>query len=575
MRQDRGSENRFPQSASLPGKKAFCFGKPNRKEVLALSLRRAEEKRKNMKTGAYILTVVILFVGAILAVNSPDSISMLFIGVMEVVILLGALFGILPAINYARALQISIDNIASAAVDRSGSTWAIIEKMEDFFRQKTLDNIFSDYQTKVRGQRESGQILSDIDDFINEETLALHSWQSIITQIPGSLTGLGLLGTFVGLIVGIQGIEFTSVNMALLSVQSLLAGIQIAFYTSIAGVILSLLFNLLYRLAWNTLIRQLGMFSTEFHRKVIPTVEEQRLYRERREIRQITELLDRLPKNQGYSAAAGGVIGGGGAQAPAAGNEQIMMPQILAGIRDGEFIFYLQPRCDLNTKSIIGAEALVRWNHGKLGLVPPSVFIPILESNGYITKLDQYIWEQVCSTIQGWIEKGMATVPISINVTKTDVLAMDVAEFITGLVEKYEISPLNLSIEIAENAYFQATTAVIDTERQLRKKGFRVTVDGFNGDYFALSSVQGFSADSLKLDLRRFAGNQNQNALNEVFVQASKLHMHMSVEGIENMEQMTMLRKCGCLEGQGFYLFKPIPLNEFEELTNAAPAGRR
>ena len=532
-------------------------------------------KWKNMRTGAYILTIIILFVGMVLAFNSPDSISMLFIGVMEAVIFLGALFGILPVTNYARAFQTSIDNIDSAAVDRSGSTWAIIEQMEDFFRQKTLDTLFYEYQTKVKGQRESGQILSDIDDYINEEALALHSWQSIITQIPGTLTGLGLLGTFIGLLVGIQGIEFTSVNMALLSVQSLLAGIQIAFYTSIAGVILSLLFNILYRLAWNTMVRQLGLFSTEFHRKVIPTVEEQRLYRERREIRQITELLDRLPKNQGYSAAAGGMIGGGGSQAPAVGNEQIMMPQILAGIRDGEFIFYLQPRCDLNTKHVIGAEALVRWNHGKLGLVPPSVFIPILESNGYITKLDQYIWERVCATIKDWIEKGMGTVPISINVTKTDVLAMDVAEYITGLVEKFEISPLNLVIEIAENAYFQATSAVIDTERQLRKKGFRVTVDGFNGDYFALSSVQGFSADSLKLDLRRFAGNQNQTALNEVFVQANKLHMHMSVEGIENMEQMTMLRKCGCTEGQGFYLFKPIPLKEFEELTNAAPAGRR
>lgn len=524
-----------------------------------------------MKQGAYILIIVILLVGLILAMNSPDSISMLFIGVMEAVIFLGVAFGVLPVTNYSRAFQSAMENIDAAAVDRSGSTWAIIEKLEDFFRQRTLDTIFYEYQAKVKGQRESGQILSDIDDYINEEALALHSWQSIVTQIPGTLTGLGLLGTFVGLIIGIQGIEFTSVNMALLSVQSLLSGIQIAFYTSIAGVILSLMFNILYRLAWNTMVRQLGLFSSEFHRKVVPTVEEQTRYRERRDIRQITELLDRLPKNQGYSAAAGGNIGGGGVQAAAPGNEQIMMPQILSGIRDGEFIFYLQPRCDLNTKAIVGAEALVRWSHGKLGLVSPAVFIPILESNGYITKLDQYIWEQVCATIQEWVNKGLRPVPISINVTKTDVLAMDVAEFISGIVTKYAISPLNLIIEIAENAYFQATDAVIETEKQLRQKGFKVIVDGFNGDYFALSSVDGFSADSLKLDLRRFSGKQNQAALNDVFAQASKLHMQMSVEGIENMEQLTMLRKCGCTEGQGFYLFKPISIEEFEETTNMDP----
>ncbi len=520
-----------------------------------------------MRSGAFILIIVILLVGLILAMNSPDGVSMLFIGIMEAIIFLGAAFGVLPVNNYTRAFQNAMENISAATVDRSGSTLAIIEKTEGFFQQPTLDTIFYEYQIKVKGQRESGQILSDIDDYINEEALALHSWQNVIAQIPGTLTGLGLLGTFVGLIMGIQGIEFTSMNMALLSVQSLLSGIQIAFYTSIAGVILSLMFNILYRFSWNTMVRQMGLFSSEFHRKVVPTVEEQTRYRERRDMRQITELLDRLPKNQGYSAAAGGNIGGG-AQTPAIGNEQIMMPQILSGIRDGEFIFYLQPRCDLNTKNIIGAEALVRWNHGKLGLVPPSVFIPILESNGYITKLDQYIWEQVCATIQDWNNKGMRPVPISINVTKTDVLAMNVGDFISGIVAKYEISPLNLIIEIAENAYFQATTAVIETEKQLRQKGFKVIVDGFSGDYFALSTVQDFSADSLKLDLRRFSGNQNQSALNEVFAQANTLHMHMSAEGIENMEQLTMLRKSGCAEGQGFYLFKPVTVQEFEEITS-------
>ena len=152
---------------------------------------------------------------------------------------------------------------------------------------------------------------------------------------------------------------------------------------------------------------------------------------------------------------------------------------------------------------------------------------------------------------------------------------MDVADFLSGIVTKYSISPLNLIIEIAENAYFQATEAVIETEKQLRQKGFKVIVDGFNGDYFALSSVEGFSADSLKLDLRRFSGKQNQAALNDVFTQANKLHMQMSVEGIENMEQMTMLRKCGCTEGQGFYLFKPISVEEFEDITNEEPKGKR
>ena len=164
---------------------------------------------------------------------------------LEIIILLGIVFGVLPVAQYTQAFQNALDKINTATVDRNGSAWSMIENLDAFFRQRTLDSIFSEYKTKITLQRESGQILSDIDDFINEDVLALRSWQSVITQIPGTLTGIGLLGTFVGLILGIQDIEFTSVNMALMNVQSLLAGIQIAFYTSIAGVILSLMFNII------------------------------------------------------------------------------------------------------------------------------------------------------------------------------------------------------------------------------------------------------------------------------------------------------------------------------------------
>lgn len=523
-----------------------------------------------MRRGVYLLMTVMLFSGVALAAYAPDQLSMAFLVAMEIIIVLGLAFGILPVTQYARAFQSALDNILQAAENQNGSAWAMLERMDHLFNQRTMDGIFLEYREKVRAQREAGQVLSDINEYINDDILALHSWQSIITQIPGTMTGIGILGTFVGLIIGIRGIEFSSVNMALLSVQTLLSGIQVAFYTSIAGVILSLMFNILYRMAWNLLIRQLGIFSEAFHQNVIPTVEEQTRYRERREIQQIMELLERLPQSAGYSNAAGGNIGG--APAPA-GNEQVLMPQILAGLRDEEFVFYLQPRFDLNTKRIIGAEALVRWNHGKLGTVSPAIFIPVLESNGYITKLDQYIWKKVCATIRRWLDEGKRPMPISINVTKTDILAMNVAAFFTKLVEKYNVSPRYLEIEIAENAYLQATGAVLEAESQLRQKGFKVVVDGFNGDYIALSAVEGFAADCLKLDLRRFNGNQNLSALRAAFAQADKLKLTLTVEGIESMEQLGMLRKCGCSEGQGFFLSKPSSLEQFEKMMNGDQAG--
>ena len=520
-----------------------------------------------MRRTIYIFTVFILLCGIALAAYAPDGLSMVFIIVMEAVIALGALLGVLPVMQYARGLRTGLKGIERAMENRTGSAWTMLEDAEDFFRQGTLDGIFRTYQEKLRSQRESGQVLSDIDEYVNDDVLALHSWQSIIMQIPGTLTGLGILGTFVGLIIGIRGIGFSTVNAALASVQTLLGGIQVAFYTSICGVILSLLFNFVYRMAWNVMVRDLGMFTEAFHKNVVPPVADQARYRENRSLKQITELLERLPKNPGFSVAAGNL----GAAAPTGTDaEQILMPQIVTALRDGEFTFHLQPRFDLNTRKIVSGEALVRWNHKKLGVLAPSVFIPLLESNGYITKLDQYIWEQVCVTLRSWIDAGLRPLPISINVTKTDILAMDVAEFFDALVKKYRLPPRSLEIEIAQNAYLQAAGATIDTETRLRQAGFRVVMDGFEGDYISLGNAEGFQADALKLDLRRTDGAPA--TLTAAFNKGRELKMNLIAEGIENMEQLATLRKCGCTEGQGFFLSKPVTLAEFEAMMNGDKA---
>ena len=515
-----------------------------------------------MRKLVYTLMIFIAVGGVVLTAYAPDEVSTVFIVLMAAVLLLGIGLGVLPVMQFYRGFETGLEQVQRASETQSGSAWAALMKTDGIFRQKTMDDMFRNYQDKVQGQRESGQVLSDVAEYINDDALALRSWQNVIRQIPGTLTGMGILGTFIGLIIGIQGIGFTTVNAALSSVQTMLAGIQIAFYTSIAGVIMSLLFNILYRIAWNLMMRNMDLFLDEFHKQVIPPVEEQLRYRERKEIRQITELLERLPKGGGFSLSGAGPA----LQGQGSGNEQILMPQILQGLRDGEFIFYLQPRFELSSRRIVGAEALVRWNHGKLGTVSPAVFIPVLESNGYITKLDQYIWEQVCATIRRWIDQGIRPVPLSINVTKTDILAMDIADFFADMLKKYRIPPRSLEIEIAENAYLQCGNAVIETENKLRQSGFKVVIDGFDGDYIALNSVENAEADLVKLDLRRFEGSHSQGALNGVFEQARKLHLTLAAEGIESMEQLGMLRKCGCLEGQGFYLSKPASVEEFEKL---------
>ncbi|MBR1606535.1 MAG: EAL domain-containing protein [Clostridia bacterium] len=515
-----------------------------------------------MRRLIYSLILFILIGGIILTAYAPDNISTVFIVLMEMIVFLGVLFGIFPLMQFYQAFDKGMENIERALEVQTSSTWSVMAQLEEFFHQRTLDELFREYREKVQGQRESGQVLADIEDYINDDALGMRSWQSVVSQIPGTLTGLGILGTFIGLIIGIQGIGFSSVNAALTSVQTLLGGIQVAFYTSIAGVILSLLFNIIHRITWNVMTRNLGMFTEEFHKNVIPPVDEQLRYRERKELKQITDLLERLPKGGGYSVSNGG----GHLPTQDPGSEQVLMPQILQGLRDGEFMFYLQPRFNLSTRGIVGAEALVRWNHGKLGMVSPAVFIPMLESNGYITKLDQYIWEQVCVTIRKWIDSGTRPVPITINVTKTDIMAMNVVEFFDDMLKKYRIPPRQLEIDIAENAYMQAGASAVETEAKLRQSGFKVAVDGFDGNFIALNAIDGLQADILKLDLRHYAGNSNQGALNGLFEQSRKLHYSIAVEGIESMEQLAMLRKCGCTEGQGFYLSKPVSIEDFENM---------
>ena len=394
-----------------------------------------------------------------------------------------------------------------------------------------------------------------------------YTWRGVIAQIPGTLTGLGILGTFVGLLLGLRNISFVTVEAALGSVQSILAGIDTAFYTSIAGVILSILFNIINNVLRNIMNRETGLFLEEFHKTVIPTTDEQARYSSRREVRQILELLDRLPKNTGNGALTGEAMSGNG------GNERVLMPQILDGLRKNEFTFFLQPRYELNTRKVIGAEALVRWNHPVLGVVSPAVFIPVLESNGYITKLDQYIWEEVCKTIRVWIDEGVRPMPITVNVTKTDILAIDVAEFFSGMLKKYRIPPKYLDIDISRTAYLETHDVLSETVAQLQQMGFRVVLDGFDGNYMELSALGDIGTDVLKLDLCSAEMQNRTNALPGIFVQARTLRLNLLAEGIESAEQLNVLRKAGCTEGQGYFFSRPLSVDEFAKILKVGRAG--
>ena len=489
-----------------------------------------------MRRLPYLFIVVYLIAAGMLAAYSPDRLSLVIVGCMGVIALASGFYCLAPVISFTNGLRNGQNSIKRAMNAEGGTAWMMALQMDRFFEQKTLDQLFQEYREKVRQQRENGLLISDIDDTVNEDILGLYS--------------------FLGLLMGLRGINFMTVEAALASVETILAGINTAFYTSIAGLILSVFFNVVNNILRNIMSREVDLFLEEFHRTIIPTTEEQSRYSDRRENRQIVELLERLPKKGTMP-----LVGSGSTS----GNEQILMPQILDGLKKNEFVFFLQPRYELNTRKVIGAEALVRWNHPTLGVISPAVFIPVLESNGYITKLDQYIWEKVCQLIRQWVDQGIRPVPISVNVTKTDVLAMDVADFFKDMLKKYRIPPKHLEIDVSGSAYLEAYGVLKDAVARLQQAGFRVILDGFDGDYIKLSSAGEIGIDQLKLNLRSENLEDKLEVLPAVFNQARTLRLNLLAEGIESMEQLTMLRKCGCTEGQGYFFSRPLSVAEFEK----------
>ena len=517
-----------------------------------------------MRRVTYALALLVIIASIFLIAFSPDRMSMVFSVAMLGVVSAGMIFGIFPIIAISNGLRRGTRNMDTALQTQSGSAWMVISRTDPMFGQKTLDGLFANYKERVDEQRETGQMPADVEDYINEDIIGTHCWNNAVSQIPGTLTGLGILGTFLGLLIGLGSIGFSSVEAALTSVQELLVGIRIAFYTSIAGVILSIMFNIVHKLTWNIMTRQLEMYIGEFHRSVIPPAEEQERYQMRATMQQMLERLDRIPKLPAYAS-------GGWASMMTAGtrkNEKILMPQIVEGLRKHQFAFSIQPKYDINTRTITGGEVMVRWEHEKLGDVSPSIFMPIVEDNGFIVKINEYIWEEVCKTIRGWIDAGRKCVPLAVNVSKSDILAGNVREFFESMLEKYEIPPRMLEIEIANNAFFETKDITAEIAKDLRAKGFKVIYDGFDGDFVQMNEFDMTCIDEAKCDIQGMPVKEVSSFIKVMYEDARRAPFTVTIDGIETMDQISTLRKAGCVTGQGPFFSNPLAVEKFEEKVN-------
>lgn len=251
--------------------------------------------------------------------------------------------------------------------------------------------------------------------------------------------------------------------------------------------------------------------------------------------------------------------------------EHRLLSEVPKALFGREFVFYLQPKCNMNTGKIIGAEALVRWRRSDGTMIPPNEFIPVLERNGFITNLDKYIWEEVCHFLRSLIDRGIRPVPISINVSRVDLYSMNVPQYIGNLLRSYQIEPKLLEIEITESAYSEKLETVNNVVQSFRLKGMNVLMDDFGSGYSSLNMLNDVNIDVLKLDMRFLNINENTKGkgigiVEAVVNMARMMGMRVIVEGVETQQQVDFLVSMGCEYAQGYFFFKPVPAESFEEL---------
>ncbi len=243
--------------------------------------------------------------------------------------------------------------------------------------------------------------------------------------------------------------------------------------------------------------------------------------------------------------------------------EQVITDHMEEALAQGQFSVYFQPKYNLYDDQLAGAEALVRWIHPEWGFMSPGEFIPLFEKNGFITQLDQYVWEQVCVKLKEWREKGYPRLPVSVNVSRADVYQADLAESLMHLVEKYGVSPSELHLEITESAYTENPGQIISTVDRLRKLGFIIEMDDFGSGYSSLNMLNQMKMDILKLDMKfiqsETAKPVDQGILRFIVSLARWMNLSVVAEGVETREQLERLREIGCDYVQGYLFARPMP----------------
>ncbi len=250
----------------------------------------------------------------------------------------------------------------------------------------------------------------------------------------------------------------------------------------------------------------------------------------------------------------------------------VLEREVVAGIesalREDRIELFLQPKCNIRTGKIVGAEALARWRHPERGIVAPGEFIPLIERNGLVCSLDLRVWEKTAAWIRGLIEEGVQPVPVSVNVSRADIYLVDVAAELHALVERYGIEPSLIEVEITESAYSERPDRIVAAFDELAERGFTVLMDDFGSGYSSLNMLKDINVDVLKIDMRFLDRDdrRSKDIMESVIRMARWLDQPCIAEGVDTREQVNFLLDVGCSYAQGYYYARPMEAAAFEAL---------
>ena len=251
--------------------------------------------------------------------------------------------------------------------------------------------------------------------------------------------------------------------------------------------------------------------------------------------------------------------------------EEQLIDDFKQAIDNKEFLVYYQPKFFIQktTPELTSAEALVRWNHKKLGIIPPSIFIPLFEENGLIQELDNYVWNETAKQIKLWKEKYKKSIKVSVNVSRIDIYDPNLIDKLKNIIKENKLSFDELILEITESAYTSDVDIIINRINELKDLGFMIEMDDFGTGYSSLNMISNLPLDALKLDMlfikEAFSNKKDTKIIELIINLAKKLSLKVVAEGVETLEQLDALKELGCDIVQGYYYSKPIPAKDFEK----------